>query len=249
MFAWATTMDSVYNFYRRCTGRDPNIFYTVNNHTTVADVPSTCGAGCGELGYTGVELLSSFFDLMYNDINTSNQYDQAVFYEFGRNFWFYGGQLAYKTNDPVTTGYAVFMRFMAMEATGVQGGPFNGVTPFADFKASEEALVDQYLSNTALNWQNTLGANAGVPGGFGGATDLFASFCMRLRRDYGGDVFLNDLWQEADKQPPANSTQDAVDNFILAACAAAHKNLTNLFMVQWRWPMSAPAQKAASQYP
>lgn len=249
MFAWATTMDSVYNFYKRCTGREPGVGKMVNNHTTVADVPSTCGAGCGYLGATGLELQDTYFDIMYNGINDHNQYDQANFYEFGRNFWFYGGQLAYKSNDPITTGYAVLMRFMAMDATGVQGGPFNGTMSYAQFRSAVESLVDQYTGNPSLNWANTLGANAGVPGGFGGAADLFASFCMRLRRDYGGDNFIANVWKYAGQASAAATTQDAVDNFILAACAAAGKNLTNLFTVEWRWPMSAAAQAAAAKYP
>ncbi|MFT3949087.1 MAG: PKD domain-containing protein [Agriterribacter sp.] len=126
MFKWLKAMDTTYGYYKLCTGREPILFtpyYYINNRTTIADVANTCGAGCGYLGWTGIELQNAYFDVMYNAINSKNQYDQAVFYEFGRNFWFYGDKLAYKTDDPITTGYAVFMRFMAMEAAGVNGAP------------------------------------------------------------------------------------------------------------------------------
>ncbi|MET3879635.1 PKD domain-containing protein [Chitinophaga sp. OAE865] len=251
MTKWVSTMDSVYGFYRTCTGRDPGPAKILNGRSVIADVPATCGSGCGYLGATGIEILNTNFDIIYNGIRNNNQFDQVPFYEFGRNFWFYGDQLAYKTNDPVTTGYAVLMRFMSLDATGVQGGPFVGSTviPFAEFKGAVTKLVDQYTANASLNWGNTLGVNAGVPGGFGGATDLFASFCMRLTRDYGGENFIRNVWKQAGSRPAALTTQDAVDNFILAACAAANKNLTTLFVTTWRWPMSDAAKTAAGKYP
>ncbi|WP_460687849.1 PKD domain-containing protein [Niabella aquatica] len=249
MFAWAKTMDKVYGYYKLCTGREPGTAKMINGHTTIADVASTCGAGCGYLGATGIELQNTYFDVLYNGIKNNNQYDQAVFYEFGRNFWFYGNQLAYKANDPVTTGYAVLMRFLSLDATGVQGGPFNYYMTYSQFKSAVEGLVDKYTANTSLNWSNTLGQGTGVPGEFGGGTDLFASFCMRLMRDYGGQNFIQQVWKKAATMPTATTTQDAVDNFILASCAAANKNLTTLFTTTWRWPMSDAAKVKAGVYP
>lgn len=249
MFKWARAMDATYEYYKLCNGREPVFYspnYYLNYRSTIADVSSTCGAGCGFLGFTGIEVQSTFFDIGYNAINNSDQFDQALFYEFGRNFWFCGNKLAYKANDPITTGYAVFMRFMAMNATGVNGALFGNLS-YNDFQQSVIDLVDLYLANTSLDWDNTLGAGLGIPGGFGGATDLFASFCFRLRRDYGGATFVENIWKEASLRPDAVTTQDAVDNFFLAACAAADKNLTHVFQ-SWRWPLSAGAVQRAAQY-
>jgi hypothetical protein len=251
MFKWAKVMDSAYNFYYAATGQFPSLntgASYLDNHVTIADVATTCGAGCGYIGTTGIEMLNSYADAMYS-YALVNTYDQELFYECGRNFWYYGNQLAYKTNDIVTTGYAVLMRFMAMDAVGVNAAPFANI-PFATFRADEEQLVDLYTANTSYTWANTLGLGKGVtnPVNLGG-TDLFASFCMRLRRDYGGATFINNLWKQAALQPTANTTQDAVDNFIISCCAAANKNLTTLFTVTWRWPMSDAAKTKAAQYP
>lgn len=249
MFKWLKAMDTTYGYYKNCTGREPSINPRtyINNRTTIADVTTTCGAGCGYLGATGIELQNTYFDVMYNAINNNNQYDQAVFYEFGRNFWFYGNKLAYQTNDPTTTGYAVFMRFMAMEAAGVNGAPFGSWT-FPTFRTNVENLINTYLADASLNWANTLGIGQGVPGSGLGATDLFASFCFRLIRDYGGENFVQNVWKQAGLRPNASTTQDAVDNFFLASCAAANRNLTTLFQ-SWKWTLSATAITAASQYP
>jgi hypothetical protein len=78
-----------------------------------------------------------------------------------------------------------------------------------------------------------------------GSTDLFASFCFRLCRDNGGAGYARKLWREVGKRPPAKSTQDALDNFILAASAAAGHDLTDQFTDKWRWPMSEMARQEA----
>lgn len=248
MFAWAITIDSVYVYYKLCTGKDPIIGKSVNGLSTIADVLSTCGAGCGYLGATGIELQNTYFDIMYTGIYNSKEYDQSNFYEFGRNFWFYSAQLAYKENDPITTGYAVLMRFLSLDATGVKGGPFNNTMNYDQFKLAVTNLVDLYEANTSLNWTNTLGAGVGVPGAFGGATDLFASFCMRLMRDYGGQTFIQNLWKNVGTLSSAATTQDAVDNFFLACCMSANKNLTTLFTDTWRWTISTQALTKAKSY-
>ncbi|WP_276484756.1 hypothetical protein [Paraflavitalea pollutisoli] len=248
MGKWLKVMDSVYSFYQRCTGKTPSIIpqYYINGHSTIADVSNTCGAGCGYLGFTGIELLNSFFDDYYNAIHHNNEYRQELFYEFGRNFWFYTDQIAYKKDDPVTTGYAVFMRFLAMESTGVNGAPFGNWT-FKVFQEKVVGLIDKYMKSPALTWQNTLGINKGVPDSELGATDLFASFCFRLRRDYGGNTFVTKLWKSVSKRPVAKSTQDAVDNFFLASCEATNRNLSRVFQ-SWKWPLSKTALAESSKF-
>lgn len=251
MFKWAQVMDSSYGYYYAATGQFP-IKYApltyINDHVTIADVDNTCGAGCGYLGFTGIEMLNAYTDRMYS-YALQNRYDQELFYECGRNFWFYGDQLAYKTNDPVTTAYAIFMRFMAMDAVGVDPAPFNNIA-WTTFRTDLEDLVNIYTSNSSYTWANTLGVSAGVTNPLGlGAGDLFASFCIKLKHDYGGEAFVQNLWKQAGLRPKAVTTQDAVDNFILAACAAANKNLTTLFTTTWRWPMSDAAKTEANKYP
>jgi hypothetical protein len=245
--------DSAYAYYQTATGFTPLLLKTYNGKDTISDVPTTCGAGCSYVGWTGIELQNTYFDLLYSDVYDSCQFDQVVFYEFGRNFWNLTNKLEYigsDNNGVITTGFAVFMRFMAMDAAGVNGAPFENWS-FSDFRSRVEGMIDLYLADSSQTWNNTLLlglAQANNPSGLG-ATDLFASFVFRLRRDYGGDVFVDNIWKEAAKRPNAATTQDAVDNFFLAACAAANKNLTSLFTANWRWPISASAQAAASAYP
>ena len=251
MFRWLQTVDSAYGYYRACTGRDPLILAStyIDNHTTIADVPVTCGAGCSYVGFTGIEITNSSFDVNYQVINDYNQYDHLCFYEFGRNFWFYGSKLDYKEagSFPIAGAYAVFMGSMeGRDAVGVEGSTVYGET-YPQQKARFASFLNLYLADPTLNWSNTFAVDKGVPGHCN-AADLFTSMCMKLKSDYGGDYFLRGIWKNAALQPDAVTTQDAVDNFFLAVCATANKNLTSLFQ-SWRFPLSTNAITAASKYP
>lgn len=240
-----TKLDAVYDFYAKTTSREPQKGKLYDGRLTVAEVNETCGAGCGYLGAGGIELTRETFKTLYDGVKNRHEWDQAICYEFGRNFWFYGDALEYKdlgdVQRSVTTGYAVFMRFAAMEAAQMQGGPFRDKS-FANFKTQVEELVDLYEKDPALNWGNTLRLDKAPANPLGlNGTDLFAGFLFRLRH-MGDKDFLTRLWQEAAKRPKAQSTQDALDNFVIAACAGATKNLSQIFTQRWRWPLSEAAQ-------
>ena len=241
-------LDSTYNFYKYCTGREPSPASLFQGKLTIADVPATCGAGCGYLGSTGIELQNSFFRILLDSVTIKNKYDQVVFYEFGRNFWFYGNKIEYKGSDntgSIATGFAVFMRFAAMDAAGVEGAYFNGI-PFALFRSEVVNLLGYYLANPNLNWSNTLRSGVGVPNAYNlGATDLFASFLFSLRDEFG-DQFIHNVWKRVGERPNANTTQDAVDNFIISSCFASGSNLIEKF-TNWRWPISVNALNLINQ--
>jgi hypothetical protein len=246
------TFDRIYDFYREATGREPQKLKELNGLLTVAEVDQTCGAACGYLGATGIELTPGCFTDLYSGWQTGGTIDQAPPYEFGRNFWFYSPQLAYQkpvSDRSVVTGYAVFMRMAALDAAEAKLGPFRDKSG-AEFRRIMESLVDLYEADKSLTWENTLKVDAAPENPLGlNGTDLFASFCLRLARDHGGRDFVKRLWQAAGKLPAAASTQDAVDNFVLAASRAAGKDLGPLFADRWRWPVSATARKSAAETP
>src|SRR5438128_4066633 len=90
-------LDAAWDYYRSVSpaGRSPTTLSstTLYGRDTIAVVNSTCGAGCSYVGFTGTEILPAYFNTLYNGYASSQQFDQVVFYEFGRNWWFYGGQL------------------------------------------------------------------------------------------------------------------------------------------------------------
>lgn len=236
MKKWTDALDGAYNFYKTCTGHEPWFSPStyINQKLTIASVPETCGAGCGYLGATGIELLDDFFQLCYTNLLNEDKYEQIVFYELGRNFWIYAYKLSYVPNDPVTTGFAVFMRFMSMKYLGVDDYPSH-----VDFVNQIREQRTLYLADTTLNWSNTLALVQGVPGSPWSAADLFASFCFYLEETYGMQ-WVENVWKYAGLRPDRVTTQDAVDNFIIASSQAANTNLVSLFQ-EWRWPVSQSA--------
>lgn len=214
----------------------------------MAEVDETCGAACGYLGATGIELTSGCFTDLYGGWQKGKTIDQAPPYEFGRNFWFYSPQLAYQkpvSDRSVVTGYAVFMRMVALEAAKATLGPFRDISG-AEFRALMESLVDLYEADQSLNWENTLRVDVAPENSLGlNGTDLFASFCLRLMRDHGGRDFVRRLWTAVGKLPAAASTGEAVDHFVIAASAAARKDLSAQFADRWRWPVSPEGREAA----
>jgi hypothetical protein len=228
-------LNRAYTYYQNTVGRSPAPAKTLNGRDTVAEVTTTCGAGCTYIGATGTELQTTTFDTLYNQIACCNQYDQAVFYEFGRSFWFWSSQLQLPSpcSDPVVTGFAVWMRFRSMSAAKVAGAPFNG-TPFSTFEAQVQGLEGIYDNNTSDTFAGTLCADQS-PGMYSG-TDFWASIMMKLASLYGGQRFVTRFWRHLSSLPAATSVPSAVTNWLNEADYASCVNLSSVFYQRWGFP-------------
>ena len=228
-------LDRAYGYYADTTGRTPALNKSLNGRDTVAEVPHTCGAGCGYLGSTGIEVQTDYFESMYREVAQNDRYSQIPFYELGRNFWFWSPQLEFKPpeQDPVITGFAVWMRFRSMAAAGVNGAPFNGV-PFSTFASQVAGLASQYEADPSLTFAQTL-AQGKSPGAYGG-TDFWASLMMQLARRHGGQEFVTQFWHSVAYLPAATSTAGAVANWVKAASYAAGVDLKPVFYQRWGFP-------------
>lgn len=240
--------DGTWNYYASAVGKLPSYYRTYNGLTTIANTGKggvdLCGDGCTYSGATGMELSDNIFAALYNNV-PNGLYDQAMFYEFGRSFWLFNNQLDFKSpnnSDCETTGFAVLMRYRSMGAQHLIG-TFNGSTAgFTSLYNNTLAMIDLYAANPALNFNNTFLANSSP---YGGCSDLWTSMVLRLAQKYGGENFIQTLFKEVLKRPNAATTQDAIDNFVLAASSAARKNLALTFGTTWRWPVSTRAAKTA----
>jgi hypothetical protein len=230
-------LDATWDYYASITGRDPTPWASTQyqGRDTIAVVPTDCGAACSYLGTTGTEIQPAYFQTLYDGVQNSNQYDQVMFYEFGRNFWFYGSQLSPSTTygSTVTTGFADLMRFQSMNAIRVQGGPFNG-TPFATFEAQEWGIASDYDSDLTKTFANTLAVGAS-PSVYGG-TDFFSAIVHLLATHYGGDCFERHLWTAVLSEPSVTTDDAAVTNFISAASQVAGVDLGPFFYDYWSFP-------------
>ena len=226
-------LDAAWGVYGNLTGNTPYRWppTTLNGRATIAEVPTTCGAGCGYLGANGIELQTTYWNILYDSLKDSNLYDQVPFYELGRNFWLYQSQLGQV--DALVTGFAIANRFVSMERTGAAGAPFNGI-PFEQFKRLVNSdLLAAYQGNPALNWQNTIQSGQSVPGGgpYADAPSLAGAMLYQIYQDHGYSAY-RDFYLALNTLPAAPTSDQAAYNFLRAAYIGTGQNYAETFKVQ-----------------
>ncbi len=179
--------------------------------------------------------LAYFLDL-YDGVLQNDQYDQVLFYELGRNFWLYGSQLS--PIDAFVTGFAIANRFISMDRVPVNGGPYNGTLPYAQFENSVvSGLLSAYLADAQYNWQNTLAAGQPYPNANGWtAADLAGAMYYRIYSDNGFQAYIQ-FWRALAQRPAANTADDAIRNFLAAALTATGHDYGFLFKGQYAAPL------------
>jgi len=156
-------IDAAWDWYRDYFGRVPTPVSIFEGKATIAEnAQDKAAAARGRVGQTGIEMGPSSMNRLLIEA-AQDRYNQAVFYELGRNFWFFNEQLG-AIRAPViggvfNTGFATVHRFYSMEATGTVGAPWDDNIDFDAFRhLSLIDILDRYLADPQLNWQNTLEA-------------------------------------------------------------------------------------------
>jgi hypothetical protein len=240
--------DGTWNYYAATVGKLPVIYVNYKGLGTIANSGvggvDLCGDGCTYIGYTGMEIS----DRITNNLVTGvpNTYDWVIFYETGRSFWLFP-QLEYKSPDTSScevTGFAVFMGLHSIQAQNLPSDYGTSIPLNPNPFANELLAINSYTANSSLNFQNTFLTSTFVSP-YGDCPVLWTGLVYQLSQNYGGEAFIQALFKEALKRLGPTTTQDAVDNFVLAASAAANKNLTNVFQTQYKFPVSASASQEA----
>ncbi|GJE82122.1 calcium-binding protein [Methylorubrum thiocyanatum] len=214
-------IDAAYDVYLGLTGQAPAPYKLYNGLLTIAEVPTALGGAANAIGYlgaSGIELTTAAFDQLYAGAAADGTFDQTVFYELGRNFWFYGPQLG--TVDAFVTGFAIVNRFVSMEEAGIPGSAF-GALPFGEFKQSIlEDLAQTFFGEAGTTLANTLGAATGVPNGNGwGPADLAASLLYQVYEDFGLEAYAR-FYGDLALRPAADTPAEAFGNLVAAASQA-----------------------------
>jgi len=223
-----SAVDRAWDWYRGYFGRAPTPHSTHAGKTAIAEVAGTCGAACGLLGFTSIEMSTKTMNRLLIEANL-DRYNQAVFYELGRNFWFFAEPLQAMPKGAFTTGFAHVHRFYSMEAAGLVGAPWDDNLDFDGLRYSILVeMLDRYLATDALTWENTLAANKAPPNPYGWTADhLAAAFFHRIRRDYGHAGYRQ-FWQLMAKAPKSNTPRDAAARFVQVARAATGQDYRDL---------------------
>lgn len=240
MKQWVFSLDNAYDYYKSITNREPNIISDKYffNLRTIAQVNSTCGAGCGYLGASGIEYLRSFFNVDYLRILNGRGINHIPFYELGRNFWFYEDKVEYKENSgSIATGFAIFMRYKSIENQPYKF-TFESIS-IDSLKSETKSLYLNLIKDTSCSWQKNIFEKKGINGKFYNysSSDIIASILFYLSDNYGDSNYLKKFFNLLDSLPKSNSTQTSIDNFIIASSIAANKNLS-CFFKSMKFPIS-----------
>lgn len=252
MGIWVSRLDAGWQLYADLTGRRPSPLRQFEGKVTIAAVPGydlTCGAGCGYVGNTGIEL-AMFYDHNYPELKTHPQaMPHYVFYEMGRNYYTFGDR-----HSCFITGFAVFMRYVCMDALKCEDTDaqtrkvIEGVEP--RLSASGLTFLELFTTSTGVGEKVSR-----IKDGSGKVMEpsdqpvRYAAAMLRLRRENGGDAWVKRFFHELAAAPPFNpGTQAGALNqgwyWLLCSSVAAQKDLSSVFAGEWRLPLADDTQAA-----
>lgn len=252
MARWVQALDGGWALYADLTGRRPEPFKQLEGRATIAAVPDfefTCGAGCGYLGASGIEL-AMFYRWNYPALQRDPQaIPHYVFYEMGRNFYTFGDR-----HSCFTTGFAVFMRYVCMDTLGCHDDDpgTRQVIEQAEAQVKRAGLpfLRMFTNADGLGEKEPRLRNAaGEPIQPSDQPVTYASAMLRLWREHGGNAWLRRFCHELRGCPgaPDSNREGARQqswNWYLAASVAARRDLSGVFVDDWRLPLLAGARQA-----
>jgi hypothetical protein len=251
MGIWVSRLDAGWELYASLTGRRPSPLREFEGKVTIAAVPDydlTCGAGCGYVGATGIEL-AMFYDHNYPELKAhTNAMPHYVFYEMGRNYYTFGDR-----HSCFITGFAVFMRYVCMDALKCEDedAPTRKVIEEVEPRFSTSGL-------TFLDLFTTIGMGekvSRIKDGSGRIIEpsdqpvCYASAMLRLRRENGGDGWVRRFFHELAAAPTSNPDIKAGAltqswYWLLCSSVAAQKDLSPVFAGEWKLPIADETRAA-----
>lgn len=251
MSVWVNRLDRGWALYADLMGKRPEPFKQLEGRATIAAVPDfdfTCGAGCGYLGATGIEL-GMFYGWNYPALKrNSNAMPHYVFYEMGRNFYTLG-----ERHSAFTTGYAVFMRYVCMDSLKCEDEDMGtrrvierveklirtGDMPFLKTFTNADGLSEKEprVKDAEGKWVEPSDQPC-----------TYASAMMRLARENGGNEFVRRYYRALAQCPsaPDNTRAGALQqswHWLVASSLAARKDLSPIFAGDWRMPLTDATRK------
>lgn len=247
-------LDDAYIEYELVTGRipDTHIRHIADDgqvRAPIAIIPSDTmgcnGYACGYLGATGIELGSEwFFNDLYEPFRNYSEFATVLFYEMGRNYWFYYDGLTGVRDDGTdigfTTGYAVYMRDVIGERLELTLKPSDVQTG-----ASIAQSFVSYMSDSSRNWENTF-----LAGDYPDGNDMridnnaFVAGMFKAMEAELGDEFVENFWTSVGEQSSVlpDRNDRLIENLFKAASDSVSRNLYTEFTTLWKLPTPEDAE-------
>jgi hypothetical protein len=219
-------IDSVWFHFYKISKIFPKNNSTTYNTAPIAFVESTCGAGCGFVGSTGIEIGSADWNNLYNNIKYLNNGAilKVVYYEIGRNF--YNELISNKLSvDPfwmpepfANLGYLTSILNLNLFLKNEFEGELTYITYL--IKLADDIL----MKNDKESYEDLLKNNNNIK------PFINSSVFLKLYHLYGED-FLFNFFSELYKLPVHNQNiVEAMTNFCIAASKASGSDLSPLFL-------------------
>ena len=238
-------LDKSWAYYRDLTGRgEPfsgnRISINGQNRITVlptlAAVEATCGAGCGLVGYAGIEVGRGTWLETYRN-HLQRKETRGVFeYEMGRNFWFYG-HILQSPDTPryhLATAFATIYGYLAGVTAGSTTQPGNELV---DWVQEYRDAFNQYQKDPDF---------ARIKNGGQKGEKIIGGLWLHLGEKHGPE-FHQRFFRAANELPPAINLQAALSNFVIASSIAANTNLYDFFSVNLKYPLPRETRKKLGQ--
>ena len=264
MAGFLERLDAGWAVYADLIGRSPAPYKVHNGKATIAAVPDvSCidSWGRGQIAMTGIEVAGFYkdflggvgdFDQFRKDPNAFRHY---YFYEMGRNYFLFGDR-----HSAFTTGFAVFMRYVCMDRVGC-ADPEKKLRELIEraeavYADSDLSFADAFLDGKGLKEKD------GTPITPTDENVMVASVMLKLRKDYGGDAWVKRFYEFIQQCPPCDAVGERPNAkellfgnkprsgsgqaiyWVAAASAAAKQDLTPLFEMRWRFPLSPDVWRA-----
>lgn len=241
-------LDAGWTLYEELVGAKPKAHKKLNKRVAIAAVPDarlTCGAGCGRVGHTGIEVARFSrhdYPMVQKDMDAFAHY---YFYEMGRNYFVFGNR-----HDAFQTGFAVFMRYVCMDALECKD-PESGTR--RKIEQAEAVYAESKLGFLdAFTVQGRLSEKQGRLPSYRGPSDqpvMYASAMLYLYKSYGKNDFLKAFYKQlltcptVRAQTPEQAMRQTLNWLVSASCAAG-EDLTPVFIDRWRMPLAEETRKA-----
>jgi hypothetical protein len=251
MVHYVNALDRGWRLYREITGKSPRLNKEFKRKPVIAAIPSpelTCGVGCGQIGSTGIEL-AMFYDRNYPAlVKDPMAIHHYTFYEMGRNYYTFEDR-----HSLFFTGFAVLMRYVCMDTLGYHDEDPRTRVAIEEaerhFKDCEFGFLDIFtdLGPSRLTG-NRIKDDSGNLINPSDIPCVYASAMLRLRRENGGNEWLSGFFRELEDTPPVKpDSPDAALlqcwNWFLSASVAAKKDLSPVFVDEWKFPLSPQARE------
>jgi hypothetical protein len=252
-FLWR--LDGAWKLYADLTGRSPEPFKQLDGKPTINAIPDgslSCGYGCGYVGASGIEV-AGFYDHDYPMVaKDPRAFPHYYFYEMGRNYYTFGDR-----HSLFVTGYAVFMRYVCMDDLKCKDPELGTRKTIERAEAllarSDMPFLKAFTTLDGLDEKAPrLKDEKGRDIDPSDQPVIYASAMLKLRRELGGDEWLKRFYAALCKCPSVEpKNKDAAlaqsTNWLLAASAAARKDLSPTFVDRWRLPVSAQGRKVLAE--